>query len=174
MDKSIAENLAARERIMQVIKDNPGIHFREIHRATGLAMGELEYHLGVLEKMEIVTRSKTNKYSRYYPAYEMGTEDKRIMAVLRQEMLREILLFLISSEKVSHGDVAKEFSLIKSTASFYLEKLVKAELVRKTKKGRSVLFNVNDPKRVLKLILLYKKGFGDEIAKRVEGLWANL
>jgi len=174
MNKRIAENLVAREKIMQVIKDNPGIHFREIHRATALAMGELEYHLGVLEKMEIVTRTKTNKYSRYYPAYELGTEDKKIMGVLRQEMLRDILLFLISTDNASHGDVAKEFKLIKSTASFYLEKLVKSELVQKRKEGRRVHYSVEEPERVLKLILLYKKGFGDEIAKRVEGLWANL
>jgi len=58
MDKELVENLDTRKRLIALIRDQPGIHFRELHRQSGLAMGELEYHLGILEKMEIITKKK--------------------------------------------------------------------------------------------------------------------
>ncbi len=174
MEKNLVENLEIRKSLIDIIKNKPGIHFREIFREIDIAMGELEYHLHVLEKMEIISKTKTSYYTRYFPSYELGTEDKKIMGVLRQKMLREILLYIISSEKPSHNDIAKEFGLLKSTTSFYLNKLLKNGIIEKEKSGRNVLYNVKKPQSILRLILLYKKGFGDEIVKRVEGLWANL
>ena len=174
MEKNLAEKLEIRKELIDIIKSKPGIHFREIFREIDIAMGELEYHLQVLEKMEIISKTKTSYYTRYYPSYELGTGDKKIMGVLRQKMLKEILLYIISNEKAGHKDIAKEFGLLKPTASFYLDKLLKNGIIEKEKIGRKVFYNVKEPQRILRLILLYKKGFGDEIVKRVEGLWANL
>ena len=173
MEKNIVEKLEIRKRLIDIIKNKPGIHFREIFREIDIAMGELEYHLHVLEKMEIISKTKTSYYTRYFPSYELDVEDKKIMGLLRQKMLKEILLYIISYEKASHKDIAKEFGLLKSTASFYLDKLLKNRIIEKEKSGRKVFYNVKKPKKILRLILLYKKGFGDEIVKRVEGLWAN-
>lgn len=174
MEKNLAEKLEIRKKLIDIIKNKPGIHFREIFREVDIAMGELEYHLHILEKMELISKTTNTYYTRYYPAYELGVEDKRIMALLRQEMLREILIFIISTDKPSHGDITKKFNLLKSTTSFYLDKLLKPRIIEKEKSGRKVIYNVKDPQRILRLILLYRKGFGDEIVKRVEGLWANL
>lgn len=174
MEKEYAENLEIRKRLINIIKNKPGIHFREILREADVAMGELEYHLHVLEKMKLISKKKTPYYTRYYPAYELGKEDKKIMDLLRQKMLREILLFIMSSENPNHGDIAKQFGLVKSTTSFYLDKLLVNGLIEKKKSGKQVQYSIENPERILRLILLYRKGFGDELVKRVEGLWANL
>lgn len=174
MERALAEKLSTRKNLIEIINAKPGIHFRELLNESGLAMGELEYHLNVLEKMEIVSKSKSTYYSRYYPAYELSSEDKQIMGLLRQEILRDILLFIISRKKTNHGDISKEFRLLKSTASFYLDKLLNQDLIEKHKRGRRVFYNVKAPEHILKLILLYRKGFGEEIITRVEGLWGNL
>ena len=174
MEKELVENLDTRKKLIALVRNQPGIHFRELHRQSGLAMGELEYHLNILEKMEIVTKKKINHYSKYYPAEGLGTEDKKILDILRQEMLRDILVFIISNEQVTHGEIAREFKLLKSTTSFYMNKLSKRDLVERKKKGREVHYSVRDPKYVLKLVLVYKKGFGEELVKRVEQLWANM
>ena len=155
MEKDLAENLETRKRLIELIESKPGIHFREIHKESGLAMGELEYHLGVLVKMELISKKKTSYYTRYYPALKLGSKDKKIMELLRQKMLRDILIYIISTEKVTHGDVAAEFKLLKSTVSFYMEKLIKSEIVHKKKKGRKVFYTVPEPERILKLILVY-------------------
>jgi len=174
MEKDLAEKLEIRKKLLDIIRNKPGIHFREILREAKIAMGELEYHLHVLEKMEIVSKITNTYYTRYYPAYELGVDDKKIMSLLRQKMLRDILLFIIQEEKPNHGEIKQEFRLVKSTASFYLDKLLKNGIIEKEKSGRQVFFRVKDPQRILRLILIYKKGFGEEIVKRVEGLWGNL
>jgi len=174
MEKNLAEKLGIRKKLMEIIKNKPGIHFREILREADIAMGELEYHLHVLEKMEIISKVTNTYYTRYYPAYELGTEEKKTMSLLRQEMLRDILLFIIQEENPGHGDIAKEFKLVKSSVSFYIDKLLKYGIIEKEKSGRQVFFRVKEPQKILRLILIYKKGFGDEIVKRVEGLWGNL
>jgi predicted transcriptional regulator len=124
--------------------------------------------------MELISEKKTSYYTRYYPAYKLGSQDKKILDLLRQKMLRDILIYIISCEKVTHGDVAAEFKLKKPTVSFYMEKLIKSGIILKKKKGRKVFYSVPETEQVLKLILVYKKGFGDELVKRVEGLWGNL
>ena len=174
MEKVLAQQLEIRRRLLDIIKSKPGIHFREILRESEIAMGELEYHLHVLEKMELVSKKPNTHYTRYFPAYELGVEDKRIMVLLRQPMLREILLFLIQSEEATHGDIKKEFGLVKSTVSSNMKKLENSGIIKKEKRGRQVFYRIEEPENILRLILFYKKGFGDEIVKRVEGLWANL
>lgn len=174
MEKELAKNLTIRKKLLDIVRNKPGIHFRKIQREADVAMGELEYHLQVLEKLGFVSKTTTKGYTRYYPAYELGTDDKRIMGQLRQEKLRDIVLFLLSSEKPTHKDIAKHFSLLKSTTSFYMDKLLSTGIVTKKKVGRSVIFEVKEPKKILRLIMIYKKGFGEEIVKRVEDLWSNL
>jgi predicted transcriptional regulator len=174
MERELAKQLEIRIRLLDIIKSKPGIHFREILRESKIAMGELEYHLHVLERMELVSKKPNTHYTRYFPAYELGPKDRKIMSLLRQPMLREILLYLIQNEKATHKDIKVNFKLVKSTVTFYMKKLEKSGIVEKEKKGRNVIYRVKDPESILRLIILYKKGFGDEIVKRVEGLWGNL
>lgn len=174
MEKELTENLAIRKKLLDIIKNKPGMHFRKIQREANVAMGELEYHLQVLEKLDLVTKTVSKGYTRYYPAFELGTDDKRIMGHLRQEKLRDIVLYLLSCHEPTHKDVTKHFSLLKSTTSFYMEKLLSAGIISKEKIGRNVIYNVKEPRKILRLILIYKKGFGEEIVKRVEDLWADL
>ena len=174
MDKALAEKLENRKRLITIIQDKPGIHFRELQRESGFATGELEYHIDVLVKMEIISKKKSPHYTKYYPEAELGSKDKGIMDILRQPILRDILMFILSSKQVSHGEVTKEFRLLKSTASFYLNKLIDKNLIEKRKDGKKTFYKVNNPKEILRLILLYKKGFGEELASRAEGLWGNL
>ena len=174
MDENLSENLAIRKKLLDIIKNKPGIHFRKIQREANVAMGELEYHLQILEKLKLVSKTTSKGYTRYYPAYELGTNDKRIMGQLRQEKLREIILFLLSTDEPTHKDISKHFSLLKSTTSFYMDKLISAGIVSKKKVGRNVIYEVKEPQKIMRLILIYKKGFGEEIVKRVEDLWGNL
>ena len=55
-----------------------------------------------------------------------------------------------------------------------MDKLLVTGIVTKKKVGRNVFYEVKEPQKILRLILIYKKGFGEEIVKRVEDLWGNL
>ena len=50
LDREQVLALGVRREIFELIKQSPGLHFREIKRRTNLAIGALQYHLNVLEK----------------------------------------------------------------------------------------------------------------------------
>ncbi|WP_075057464.1 winged helix-turn-helix transcriptional regulator [Thermogymnomonas acidicola] len=64
---------SVREDISEAIRKNPGIHFRELQRMLGLAVGQLEYHLYRLEVEggRIFSR-QDGRYRRYFPGGDEG------------------------------------------------------------------------------------------------------
>ena len=173
MDEDFSGMLDSRKRLLGIIRKKPGIHFRELQRQADMAFGEVEYHLGVLEKTDVITKAIESYHTRYYPVDELTSDEKEIMGLLRQEKLREILLFILSEGEAGHGDIVNRFHLLKSTATFYMDKLISGGVVEREKRGRRVVYKVMEPRTILRLMLLYREGFGDRIVKLVEGLWGN-
>ena len=42
--------LEVRKRLYELIRRNPGLHYRELERKSGMISGQLEYHLVYMEK----------------------------------------------------------------------------------------------------------------------------
>ncbi len=57
-----------RLQVFRYLENNPGAHLRKISKELGLAMGDTQYHLGILEKSGKIRSRKINLYRRYYPA----------------------------------------------------------------------------------------------------------
>ena len=67
IDREKALALETRRKLFEEIRRFPGIHFRELKRRTGLAIGSLQYHLDVLCKTRLVRAEKRGKFVRYFP-----------------------------------------------------------------------------------------------------------
>jgi predicted transcriptional regulator len=90
----ISEN---RADIYNYILLNPGTHLRKIFKDVGLAMGDTQYHLSVLEKKGHVKSRKVGKHRHYYPMSVNSGKDELILALLRQTTTRDILVYLIEN-----------------------------------------------------------------------------
>ncbi|MDD5148165.1 MAG: metalloregulator ArsR/SmtB family transcription factor, partial [Candidatus ainarchaeum sp.] len=145
-DKPEALFLDTRQRIYNLIEQNPGLHFREIQRRTGLAVGSLQYHLDYLAKKHIVRIEKRGKFTRYYSVqgHQLG-ESQQTMSLLRQESLRKIMIFLLTKRRANNTRIAEALGLSPSTISWHLEKLVSAGLLEKKRKGRKIYYKVVNP-----------------------------
>ncbi len=91
-------SLDTRQKIYNVLKDSPGLHFREIQRRTGLATGSLQYHLDYLVKKHLVRQVKEKKFTRFYLIREEQVEEKE-MAALRPESTRKIIIYLLNKKE---------------------------------------------------------------------------
>ncbi len=60
-------DLDSRRSVLSVVESAPGIHFREIQRRSGLGIGALHYHLGVLERENLVVARREGMWKRFYP-----------------------------------------------------------------------------------------------------------
>ncbi|MCL4315185.1 MAG: winged helix-turn-helix transcriptional regulator [Candidatus Thermoplasmatota archaeon] len=84
-----------RENLLKIIGDTPGLHFRELQRRTGLAVGQLEYHLYQLQKDGSLETRKDGKFLRYFSRTK-GTEfERHISFYIRSRTGREVITRII-------------------------------------------------------------------------------
>lgn len=154
-------------KLIQVIKQNPGIKYREIMRYTGLKNGVLSHHLDKLVKSGIIQVIREPRQTRFYPL-EISENDSKIIKNLRRETTRKIIHCLMINKKgLSFNQIVEYVKKAPSTVSFYLSQLVDEGVVMLTLDERKKKFQVKDRESVDKLIEDYQPGFLD---KPVTGL----
>jgi predicted transcriptional regulator len=173
MEGQVAIELEARRRIYEHVVANPGTHLRAIQDALGMPMGQLEYHLRYLEHAAVLESKADRYYKRFYPR-EMGATDRRLIAALRQEMPRRIVLLLIQSPGVDHKTVQQRMGLGASTTSFYMRDLIDKEVVARRREGRRSLYWVVDVDRVVRILIAYRPSFLDRMVDRFLETWLSV
>ena len=174
MKKSDILQLDTRRRIYELIFSSPGLHFREIMRKLDIKIGVLEYQLDILDKQELIVKKKDGYYTRYFIRDKISPQEKKIISHLRLKIPRQIVLFLYFNPFSCNKDMLSEFNIPPSTLSYYLRKLVRADLLRDEVRGRNTHYTVGNPALVLKILTAYKTSFFDEMSDRLTELWDRL
>lgn len=60
-------DLGTRRKVLDLVAGQPGIHFRDLLRVSGLGSGALYYHLAVLEREGILISRREGMYRRFFP-----------------------------------------------------------------------------------------------------------
>src|SRR5712691_8920419 len=84
--------LESRRRIYDFLVANPGTHLRRIGHALGMSTGMLSYHLGYLERNGVLKAEEDGHRKRYFIARVFVETQRRILAILRQDVPRKIVL----------------------------------------------------------------------------------
>ncbi|MFQ6059815.1 MAG: winged helix-turn-helix transcriptional regulator [Thermoplasmata archaeon] len=166
--------LENRRKIFSFVSKNPGAYFREIQKELGLGTGVLEYHLGYLIKKKLLSFEVIGRRKRYYVSKEIPHPDKRTIALMRQKILRRIVMHTILNPNCSFGDLRKEFGISKSTLSFHLKKLEDAEIVESFKRGREKFFRVTNPEETARILISYKSSFLDSVVDSFAEVWLEV
>jgi predicted transcriptional regulator len=86
--------------IYKYIVNYPGFHLRKICRELRLAMGDTQYQLSMLEKeSKIKSRRVGNHRHYYYPLTIPNELNELILAFLRHETIRDILIYLMEKPR---------------------------------------------------------------------------
>lgn len=138
-----------RHRIARRIETDPGIHFNALVEDLGLASGQVQYHVRRLLKDGTVLRHHQYGRTHYYPP-EYDSWERRVIALLRRETARDILVYLLSHGPSAPGTVADDLGIARSTLEWQLERLIEQDLVHKNRDGgnRVTLVLVNPTKAV--------------------------
>ncbi len=161
-----------RKEIYNVVEEYPGLHMREIQRRADMSMNLVRYHLSQLKKYDIVEEVEEDEYKRYYPKGKEKTvdlEDKRYLALLREEIPLSIVLYLLNKgEPASHGEMKEELDLAGSTLSYHLKKMREKDLLEKRKRK----YRLKHPEEISNLLVTYEppKDIIDEFIDLWEGL----
>ncbi len=170
-----ALNLGTRNKIYQLIEASPGLHFRELQRRSGMAVGAMQYHLDTLQKNHLIRVEKQGRFNRYFSVRgaQLGLHEKT-MSSLRQESARKIIIFLLEKKQATNFEIAQAVQLSASTVSWQLAKLAEAGVVSEKRAGKQKLFFVNNPQETAQLLVSYKKTFFDTLVDNFVETWQEL
>jgi DNA-binding MarR family transcriptional regulator len=123
-----------RGQIYGYIKTNPGVHYNQILREIGVKNGTLSYHLGVLEKTQLIkSRREGLKYRAFYPTDMMFPKEERFR-------LTELQVRIIKDITERPGNTQKEISRHleqkPQTVNYNIKVLEQAGIIRVQRKGR--------------------------------------
>ncbi len=163
--------LDSRRAIFGEIRATPGIHFRELLRRHEYAQGTIQYHLRWLEDEGLVESSDDGNFTRYYPANSFETGDKTTMNALRRKYSRRIIAQLASENELSTATLSERVGKSRSTVSWHLSRLHEEGIVEKERDGRTVLYSLRNPDRVMRLYATYQASLRDRLLDKVLDLW---
>ena len=166
-----ALELEIRHKLYSTISRHPGLHYREIQRRTGIAMGQLTYHLDCLKKVHLIKAVKDGEYIRYYTNEQMNIEERKILEMSRQKSIRHILLYLLENDSCDHISLVNSLCISPSTVSWHIKKLIDAGIISKKSEGRRSIYSVNEPELVKTVLIKYKESFLDKLVDRFIEMW---
>ncbi|MBX8631828.1 MAG: ArsR family transcriptional regulator [Thermoplasmata archaeon] len=174
--------LQTRKRIYDEVCNFPGLHLRELSRQLNESVPLIDYHLNFLEKHGIVTAINDGQFKRYYPRDPVGSgiktdtlsaEEKRMVALLRQKIPLQIILFLLKNGSAQHKDMLPMMNVSASTLSHHLNKLVRRGIVTKTESGKERGYRLANETQMARLLLHYQPPPGTIVDSFIE-IWEEL
>jgi predicted transcriptional regulator len=162
-----------RRKIFEFIKHNPGLHFRELQRQLQISLSTLDYHLDYLVRKGILSREEDGYYTRFYDV-RLTNSDKKILKILRQKRMREILLITLSKVKVKYQMLLDDLSIPPSTLSFYLKRLVDLGILLRHQIGRESMYTIADEETLSRLLMIYRTSFVDKLIDKTLATWMEI
>lgn len=169
--KEEAFPLENQKEIYHFIADNPGTHLRGISRELNKSLSTLRYHLDFLEQKGLIVSQKERNLKVYFVADELGSKDKKFSPLLQQKRFRDIILLVIVTPGLTHGEISEKLSIKPSTLSKYIKILENRQILEHERVERKKRYSVLNEKLIIKLLLLYRKSFWDAFVDRVLDLY---
>lgn len=115
-----------RRQLHELVQQEPGAHFQQLQRATGLANGTLVHHLDKLVAADLVRRRREGGYTCFYPPGKA----RAAASPVKSAGARQILATIAGEPGISLRDVARRTGLDPSTVSHHVKRLEATQLVQ--------------------------------------------
>lgn len=152
--------------IYKYILNSPGVYLRKICRELGLAMGDTQYHLSILEK-EGKIKSKIIGHRRHYYSVTLpGEHNVLILAFLRQETTRDILVYLMENPGSTQKALASFKNVSAPTIKWHMTRLIGSGLVITARDGKAVRYFIQDSRNLIPSLMIYMPVLWNSLANR--------
>lgn len=121
-------NQSTRVEIYNLIKNDPGIYFREICDRLGLSIGNVQYHLNLLENRGLLLVKQDGRYKRYFEVGKYSETEMQMISLLKHPTMARILTFLHASPQ-THGGLADILGISSQALSWQMNLLKKTGFV---------------------------------------------
>ncbi|MFX1590230.1 MAG: winged helix-turn-helix transcriptional regulator [Promethearchaeota archaeon] len=125
-----------RNKIIDLILKEPGIHFNELLRQTGLAAGNLVWHLDILETYKVIGKKRISKFIAYFPYYQKNPISNLDIELSKSKLTLEILEMIEKEPGLWSNLITKRFKVDHKTIQYHVDKLKELGLINFKKDGR--------------------------------------
>ncbi len=155
-----------REAILQIIQTNPGIHFREIQRKSGAAIGQVEYHLYQLERSERIHYRIDGKVRRYFTSEGTGLKQRKIIYYLRNPVSRELIYTALQRGGIDSKFVARGRKSLQEKKMAIIKEM-QQEGILMVSDTESFAYRLNDPGMVTETLRKFRESFLDTLTENI-------
>jgi predicted transcriptional regulator len=137
--------------LIKIVRQNPGIHFREMLRASCLGNGTLQHQLALLERLGLLRAQRSGGFTRYYNS-DVSKTDAELLYYLKQRPYREIIRLLLedASDTFTFQKIVQMIGKAPSTVSVQLGRLIDHKVVSfDEKRGYYIVNNKQAIKRLI-------------------------
>ncbi len=127
--EDVLEN-EVRSKIIDVILDNPGIHFNELMRFLDISAGQLAWHLDVLETFHVIRKMRVGQYLTYFPYLEHNPISKIDLHLSKSKTTLEILQIINDNPGIYQRQIAKRLDLNHKTVKYHIDKLIEVGAIK--------------------------------------------
>ncbi|MFX1409320.1 MAG: winged helix-turn-helix transcriptional regulator [Promethearchaeota archaeon] len=125
-----------RSKIIGLILNEPGIHFNELLRKTGLAAGNLVWHLDILQTYKIIGKKRIGNFIAYFPYYQKNPISNVDLKLQKSKLTLEILEMIEKEPGLWNNLITKRLKVDHKTIQYHISKLVDLGLINFKKEGR--------------------------------------
>ncbi|MFX0030353.1 MAG: winged helix-turn-helix transcriptional regulator, partial [Candidatus Hermodarchaeota archaeon] len=134
----IFENENRLNIINQILK-NPGIHHNELLRRCELQKGQLQWHLDVLLKYNIIKKERYGQYTVYFPITTSFDANEYLEnLILKSKTTSEILKIIKENPGINSSEISRILDLSRNTIKYHVDKLSKERMINLIRKGRKI------------------------------------
>lgn len=163
----MSDQVSLREHIQRIISDNPGIHFREIQRRSGAAVGQLEYHLYQLEKMDKISIRKDGKLKRYFMIEDTAFSERKLLYFLRNGISKDILFYLMENEYASESTFLIGRRSKRERIKELIDDMVSQGVLHAQPDGGKRILFINDTEKVKAVLTRFRESFLDTMTSNI-------
>ncbi len=125
-----------RDKIIDIILKEPGIHFNELLRRTELAAGNLVWHLDILETYKIIGKKRIGNFIAYFPYYDKNPVSNIDLKLSKSKVTLEVLEIIEKEPGLWNNAITKRKKVDHKTIQYHIDKLVELGLVHIKTVGR--------------------------------------
>jgi predicted transcriptional regulator len=129
-----------RTKIIDLIIDDPGIHYRELQRQVNTSASNLTWHLEILVHYKIIHKQIVGKYLIYYPFLDKNPFADLNMNIVKSKTTLNVFQIISDNPGIYQSRIANRLELNHKTIKYHLDKLIVSNLIKVTKKGRKCYY----------------------------------
>ncbi len=163
-----------RQKIYDIIEENPGLHLSKIADMLGMSIQLAEYHLTYMGKKNLII--SVSKESGYYKRFfiknsDVGVKEKQIVTLLRTPSLLKIVLLLWKKPHVRHKELLKYIDIAPSTLTHHLNHLSEKGIISATSYGREKGYCLLNEREIIGIV---KKNELNKVIDGFKDLWDDI